>query len=136
MEEPLRFQTYVNGRRLSHREALIYQDAVFPVRERSRRPIPNEKIEGTIALLALPPAMHQEYPDLMVRCKRHGDAVLPREELLRDLRERRAVHKVNPRRPHLQYVCPPHAEPLPGAETVRHHETRRYRSVDDREEQL
>lgn len=132
VELPLASATYVNGRRLSRRETLIYQDTVFPARERSGAPIPNEKIEGTIALLALPPELHQEYPDLMVRCKHHGDAVLAREDVLRDLCERRPVHKVNPRRPHLVYVCPPHAEPLLSARTVRYPETRGYCSVDDR----
>ena len=135
VELPLAFATYVNGQRLSRREALNYQDAVYPVRERRGRPIPSEKIEGTIALLALPAEMHQEYPDLMVRCEGHGDAVLAREDLLKDLRQRRAVRKVHPRRPYLAYICPPHAEPLPGAETVRYHETRGYRSVADRQAQ-
>lgn len=126
VELPLDEEFFVDGRMLSRREALRLRDVVFPVRERSGPPIRDQKLEGTLALLALPPEMHQEYPDLMVRCDRHGDAVLLRQDLLDAFREGRAVRKVDPSRPHLAYVCPPHVEPLPGARTTRSHETRRH----------
>ena len=44
---------------------------------------------GTIALLELPLGTVQEYPALMVRCLKHGDAILARTEVLSALRSRR-----------------------------------------------
>lgn len=43
------------------------------------------EIHGALAVLALPPDLPAEYPDLLVRCARHGDAVLDRREALRRL---------------------------------------------------
>jgi hypothetical protein len=42
--------------------------------------------DGVIALLAVPVGLTADYPDLMVRCKRHGDALLDRLEILEALR--------------------------------------------------
>lgn len=47
------------------------------------------EVHGCIALLAEP-----DRPDLMVRCPKHGDAVLDRDEVLRRLRRGDAAWKV------------------------------------------
>ncbi len=45
-----------------------------------------ERPESVIALIALPPDLKPDYPDLLVRCSTHGDAVLNRFEVLDHLR--------------------------------------------------
>lgn len=39
-------------------------------------------VESVIALLVLPKTVTQDYPDLLVRCGRHGDLVLDRMEVV------------------------------------------------------
>lgn len=51
--------------------------------------------DGTIALLTLPPGTADDFPDLVVRCNAHGDAVLDRVEVLAWLREKKRERKVN-----------------------------------------
>lgn len=58
--------------------------------------------DGVIALLALPPDVPQDYPDLMVRCAVHGDALLDRRDILRAI-SGQSVVKVATRLPRLEY---------------------------------
>lgn len=50
--------------------------------------------DGYVALLALPPCVADDYPDLYVRCVDHGDVVLDRLELLEHLRRHKSLWKV------------------------------------------
>lgn len=123
VERPLDFTTTVNGHRLKRRDALRFQEATETVISTSGPPMDYKDREGTIALLALPAEMIQDYPDLLVRCAQHGDALLSRDEIFDDLRERRAVRKVDPAFPLRSYICPP--QDRPGGRRTRSSETRR-----------
>lgn len=60
--------------------------------------------EGVIALLRLPPDLPQDYPDLMVRCPKHGDAVLRRLDVVAKVRGgRKEVMKVTTTTPRRRY---------------------------------
>lgn len=71
-------------RRMRPRQAKKWLDAHAPVARQSGGDEP--EVHGVLALLALPPELPQDYPDLMVRCS-HGDAVLDRFEVVRWSRE-------------------------------------------------
>jgi len=77
--------------------------------------------DGVVALLALPVGMAPDYPDLLVRCDEHGDAVLDRAETLDRVRGARSAWKVTPSLPKREY------EPLrndwPGGSTEHARET-------------
>ncbi len=47
---------------------------------------PTDQHHSVYAILALPPRMTADYPDLMVRCERDGDAVLDRRDVLDRIR--------------------------------------------------
>jgi hypothetical protein len=79
---PLGRDYVVNGERLSRRAALRHEAETRPLVTQSGRPITDTDRHGAIALLALPPEMVQDYPDLMVRCITHGDTVLDRTLVL------------------------------------------------------
>jgi hypothetical protein len=119
------FRVYVNGRTLSRGQALRHDDAWMPVVESSGPPITHEERHGVLALLALPTQLPADYPDLLVRCLQHGDAVLDRRGVLECLRRKERQLKVDPARPLHQY------EPLrrDGGESVTSSETRRYRGT-------
>jgi hypothetical protein len=70
----------LNGRRLTERE---YRKRFPPLYERGQPTL--EIPESTLALLQVPAGMRAEYPDLLVRCTRDGDAVLERSVVLGDL---------------------------------------------------
>jgi hypothetical protein len=85
-----------------------------------------EDIDGTtgvIALLALPAGMPPDYPDLAVRCPRHGDLLLDRLEALERLRGSEDWD-VRTERPRLELV-PPDSSWLAGAATAVTRTTRR-----------
>ncbi len=125
VELPLGYgETYVDGRKLSRREELRFRELFLPIVKSSGAPIPDGRVDGTIALLALPPEMRQEYPALMVRCPDHGDATLERLDILDDLRSRRALRKVDPSYPLLDYVLPRHDESHPAKRSKHYRETR------------
>jgi hypothetical protein len=90
---------------LSRRDAMRFRDATWPVEERSGAPITHTERHGTIALLALPPDLPQQFPDLLVRCK-HGDAVLDRAEVLMWIRAGRVLRKVPTAMPRQAYARP------------------------------
>lgn len=93
----------VDGVRLSDRAARrwLEQQRQAGGVEQSGPPIEDREIHGVLALLALPPDLTQDYPDLLVRC-RHGDAVLDRTEVLGWLRAG-AAPKVTPSLPRREY---------------------------------
>ena len=118
----------VNGRRLRGREAVRHRDATMPVVYREGEPLSTPLRHGVTALLALPAGMRQDYPDLLVRCVAHGDAVLDRVEVIARLRAATPNRVETVRVP----VGPPrgYREPrlTPGPqETVTQREVRRYK---------
>lgn len=76
VERALDFDVIVNGRTLSRREALRYRERKHPLVGQSGRPITETGRDGVFALLVLPPGIPEDFPDLLVRCADHGDAVL------------------------------------------------------------
>lgn len=68
----------VNDKRVNAREL----DKVFAAIRDSGPPTTSEEPHGVIALLRVPGGLTVEYPDLLVRCKDHGDAVLSRQYVL------------------------------------------------------
>lgn len=86
VQDALGFEVVVGGRTLNRRQAVRYRDQQLPVATSSGSPIANEHVDGLHALLALPPGVGDDYPALLVRCDKHGDAVLDRLELLAALR--------------------------------------------------
>jgi hypothetical protein len=69
-------------------------------------PADHDYHEGVWALLALPPTMPADYPDLLVRCERDGDAVLARLEVLARLRRRERAWEVPVSMPRLDHTAP------------------------------
>lgn len=69
-----------DGAPLSRRHVLAMERAATT--DRSGAEWTGVERHGVIALLALPPALAQDYPDLLVRCPRHGAAVLERHDVL------------------------------------------------------
>ncbi|MCA9851489.1 MAG: hypothetical protein KC461_12705 [Dehalococcoidia bacterium] len=78
---PLASPWRVNGRRLSEREARRYERSRAIEATESGEQVTDET-HSTIALLRLPASCPQEYPTLLVRCARHGDAILDRAAVL------------------------------------------------------
>lgn len=92
----------LNGRRLTERE---YRKRFPPENERGRPML--EVPESTLALLQVPNHMRSEYPDLLVRCSRHGDAVLERSDVLGHLERRsRTAVPVDVKPPFRAYAPP------------------------------
>jgi hypothetical protein len=111
----------VDGRRLSRGAAIKFHDEGLPLTRQSGRPITHTETHGTIALLALPTHLPGDYPDLLVRCAAHGDAVLDRAEVLSWLRSGERRRKVSVSLPHRSYDLGRHD----GGSTIRSSETRR-----------
>ena len=76
----------VDGQELRPRAQRRYESEHNEVVSESGPPVDRPEVHGTIALLALPQAFPQDYPDFMVRCPKHGDQALDRIALLKDLR--------------------------------------------------
>jgi hypothetical protein len=79
-------------------------DRMSTLIEQSGAPIGEEQ-HGVIALLAPPPALSQDHPDLLVRCSNHGDAVLDRQHVLTWLRDK-SIKKVSVKFPLVIYRDP------------------------------
>lgn len=77
----------VDGKQLNPRAQRRFEADNLEVVTESGPAIDRPEVHGTIGLLALPAAYPQDYPDFMVRCVRHGDAVVDRIALLKWLRE-------------------------------------------------
>lgn len=90
-----------------------------------------EETHDTIALLRLAPGMPSEYPDLLVRCNKDGDAVLERSAVLGHIERppRSGRVKVDVKPPHREYTDPRDDLWPPGIPetTVRWSERRRWR---------
>jgi hypothetical protein len=108
VEDPLPFELTIHDRPATRRESIAHDRETFELV--SGPPVSYTGRHGTIALLALPPEVPQEFPDLLVRCL-HGDAVLDRMEVISLLRRRVKVHKVRVSFPRRKYA------PLPGGVT-------------------
>jgi hypothetical protein len=62
-------------------------------------------LHAVVALLDLPAELAQDYPDLLVRCSTHGDAVLDRMAIARWWAEKSRV-SVSVNKPHRTYRTP------------------------------
>jgi hypothetical protein len=103
---PIMSGVVLNGKHLTARE-VRKESADNIVFERGRQDF--EEPHGTLALFELPGGMAQDYPDLLVRCSKHGDAVLERETVLAFLCEapnRAPTRQVEVTLPKLEYRRP------------------------------
>ena len=86
-EPPLSHSVTVNGRRLSRRAAIRWREEHDELVERRGEPLHKPLEHGVTALLLLPAELAQDYPDLLVRCDKHGDTVLDRAQVIGWLRQ-------------------------------------------------
>jgi hypothetical protein len=99
----------VNGRVLSYKNATRWVDEHEKLLDRSGKPLRAPIRHGVRALLT--PGL-VDYPDLLVRCLKHGDEVLDRDEVLGWIREaarRPTIKKVVLTQRDLEYRPPKHA---------------------------
>jgi hypothetical protein len=82
----------VNGERLRPRAAHQFMEQHTELIEQAGPPMGTPFIHGVTALLALPAGMTPDYPDLLVRCNKHGDKVLDRIEVIAWLRAVKPNH--------------------------------------------
>lgn len=118
----------LNGRPLKKREyERVLEQAGWRVESVSGNPDRLER-HGAAALLTLPPTMAEDCPDLMVRCEKHGDAILDRNEALSRLRTRppRKKWKVTPSFPLQAYREPTPDPGLLSGPPIRSSITRRW----------
>jgi hypothetical protein len=112
----------VSGHRLPHSAATRWIDEHQPLVERTGAPMRNPVRHGVRALLT--PGL-ADYPDLLVRCAKHGSMVLDRDEVLAWVRQ--AAHKPVKRKVAVSQPNPDYRPPLhafgPGRER-RQSETR------------
>jgi hypothetical protein len=73
---------FYKGQRVPRRVAIKGLDRIMPVVDQSGPASSEPAGQFGFALLELPCELAQDYPDLLVRCARHGDAVLNRIEVL------------------------------------------------------
>jgi hypothetical protein len=107
----------VNGRTLSLKEASRWVDEHEELQESSGKPLRAPIRHGVRALLT--PGL-ADYPDLLVRCPKHGDQVLERDEVLSWIRQavyEPFVAKVILTQHDLEYRLPRHVMG-PSKETV------------------
>lgn len=124
VETPIGFAVKVNGRKLSRREALAFRDRTRPVLERSGPKITETTVDGVVAHLALPAGI-DDYPPLLVRCPRHGDAVIPLDLARAALRRKPGLVTVS--KPFTAYAFhDPEGSWLPDAPSTRSTERRAY----------
>jgi hypothetical protein len=76
----------LDGERLRPRAARRFVEQHTDLVGESGKSITAPLAHGVVALLALPAGMTQDFPDLVVRCNAHGDAVLNRIGVLARLR--------------------------------------------------
>ena len=74
-ERPTDHAVRVNEVELAPRAARKWVDKQHPLVARSGAPVDRPEVHGSVALLALPIELRQDYPDLLVRCNEHGDEV-------------------------------------------------------------
>jgi hypothetical protein len=96
----------VNGRPMNERQRHRFEDHNPSLDvDQTGEPVTDET-HGTIALLRLPAGYPEEYPTLLVRCARHGDAVLDRGEVLGALHDGHRETLAPATRPLTSYVPP------------------------------
>jgi len=83
---------------------LLRRQERHPGAERTGQ-LDTEDVHSTIALVALPPEMVEDYPDLMVRCMDHRDALVDRVEVVGALRAGKDLHPTVAF-PRIEYVIP------------------------------
>jgi hypothetical protein len=76
----------VNGERLRPRAARRFVEQHTDLVEESGKSMATPLAHSVVALLALPAGMTQDFPDLVVRCNAHGDAILDRIGVIARLR--------------------------------------------------
>lgn len=82
-----RIITEANGAHLSRRAERHFLERAFgPVAEQSGAPIDRDLAQGVLAAVAPPPDQADDHPPLLVRCAKHGDAILARAEVMARLR--------------------------------------------------
>lgn len=115
----------VNGRELRPRERQRWMSDHYTISG------PSESVEepsqhGVIAVLQLPLQMAQDYPDLLMRCEKHGDYIANRLETLKRLRKGAKPVKLSVRTSmeFNDYEAP---NQLPGGEQIRYEVVRRLR---------
>lgn len=102
------------GQELKPREAKRWRDEHEKLLDSGGQPMQVPVRHGVCALLAPPADMAQDFPDLLVRCEKHGDATLDRHEVLRWLRQAAREpmkRKVGVTKPFSDYRPP---RPMPG----------------------
>lgn len=82
----------VNGERLRPRAARRFVEQHTEFVDQSGRPMATPLLHGVVALLALPAGMTPDFPDLLVRCNSHGDAILDRIGVIAWLRAVKPKH--------------------------------------------
>ena len=103
VEKPLGREYVVNGKRLSRRAALRHEAETALVVRESGPPIVDEERHGTMALLVLPAGMVEDYPPLLVRCVRHGDAIVDRSAVIEATRANTPKMFIEVAMPRLDY---------------------------------
>jgi hypothetical protein len=99
----------INGRVLSHKAASRWVDEHETLLASSGKPLSEPIRHGVRALLT--PGL-VDYPDLLVRCPKHGDPVLDRDEVLGWIRQaacKPIIKKVVVTQRDLEYRPPKHA---------------------------
>lgn len=122
----------VNGERLRPRAARRFVEQHTELIDQTGRPMTTPLVHGVVALLAVPAGMTPDFPDLLVRCNAHGDAILDRLDVIARLRAVKPnrvesqpvpVTRADTEDGHLPYRVP---EEMPGPQqTSTQSETRR-----------
>jgi hypothetical protein len=119
---------FVGDRRLSRSQTIRHRER--DLAQRSGKPLHAPARHGVVALLALPVGMASDYPDLLVRCDKHGDTrghgdtVLDRAAVLGWLRDATAggpaKRKVALTQPFSEYAVPADVPGTPGPTREQH----------------
>ncbi len=106
---PLDAGISINGERVNQRQYEIFEKRLGFATSVTGH-IDRNADHTVFALLALPLELRADYPDLLVRCERHGDAVLDRLEALDRLRVAASggdpLWKIDVNFPRLEYEPP------------------------------
>ena len=92
--EPGNTRVVVNGRELRPRERQKWMTDHYKISGPDKA-VDEPLRHGAVALLQLPMQMTQDYPDLMMRCEKHGDCIAGRLDTLKRLRKGSKPVKIN-----------------------------------------
>lgn len=109
---PKSSRTVVNGAEYNERQLHAYE-AAHPHTEVVKDRGQVDGRDGVIALLRLHATLPEQYPALLVRCRRHGDAVLDRSEVLDALGAKSSELQADVTLPTTSYL-PPRSDLLDG----------------------